>query len=248
VKVQCTRCKEIVVLEFSVKGGGIDVHCPGCDARYFVAGRTPDAPPAPAPQKNETACPKCGEEQPRPEQACRRCGLGVERWTGWSVEAAADASTIPIDQARQATTLWDTVVAKWDEPSVHNAFLAHCQATGSFAFAAARYRAVLGQRPDDTVAPARLAQVRALAERVMTTVPVAARTSKQLAPVARAVAIVGVLFIALIVAYFAFSLDFGGSIARRPPQVRPSAPSSRATPVDPRFQPEKRWGTPTPSP
>jgi hypothetical protein len=110
-------------------------------------------------------CPKCGDAQP-PAEACRRCGLIQSRWRG--PESAADGTDLDLVGAREAAALWELCLRKWEDPAPHDAFLAHCQAAGTFAFAAARYRAALVLKSErDPVATSRLKQVRNLAEQAL---------------------------------------------------------------------------------
>jgi hypothetical protein len=171
VKAQCERCKEIVPLEFTVAVGGIEVTCGSCGATYRVDARpaevveSPEPAPAPAPP-GAMVCPKCGDAQPAAE-ACRRCGLIQSRWRG--PESAADGTDLDLVGARDAAALWELCLQKWEDPAPHDAFLAHCQAAGTFALAASRYRAALVLRSErDPVAASRLKQVRSLAEQALT--------------------------------------------------------------------------------
>jgi len=56
---------------------------------------------------------------------------------------------------------------KWDDPQRHDAFLAVCQAAGSFAYAAARYRSAATEPARADVAGSRLRQIRILAEQAL---------------------------------------------------------------------------------
>jgi hypothetical protein len=156
-----------------VAAGGIEVTCASCGATYHVAARpvepaaAPDAEPEPRPPAPSGAmvCPKCGDAQP-PADACRRCGLIQARWRG--PESAADGTDLDLVGAREAAALWEQCLQRWEEPAPHEAFLAHCQAAGTFAFAASRYRAAQAQRGEhDPVATSRLKQVRSLAEQAL---------------------------------------------------------------------------------
>jgi hypothetical protein len=161
VKAQCEKCKEIVPLSFTVAAVGIDVTCGACGADYHVAASKPLETPVPRPA-GDMVCPKCGEAQP-PATACRRCGLIQDRWRG--PESAADGTELDLASAREAAALWDACLVRWEDPATHDAFLAHCEAAGTFAFAAARYRGAQQTRGDgDPVTTARLKQVRNMAE------------------------------------------------------------------------------------
>ncbi len=157
MKAQCERCKEIVALEFRVTGGGIEVSCPGCEARYFVAEKkpapdVPEARPEPAPAlEGGTTCPKCGARQPAGE-ACRKCGLVYAKWKG-------EASIPAIGDAREAASLWARCEEVWSDEARHDAFVDFCRRAGVLAYAAARYR----QKGDTD----RLAKIRAVAEQTL---------------------------------------------------------------------------------
>jgi hypothetical protein len=166
VKVQCERCKEIVLFEFAVTPAGVDVSCGACGERYHVPETAGAAPSVPLPT-GEMLCPKCAEAQP-PAAACRRCGLVQAKWRG--LEQAPELSMgidaeVNLEAAREPSLRWEACLARWDDATAHEAFLAACQQAGSFAFAAARYRSALQDRGGhDPVAESRLKQVRSLAE------------------------------------------------------------------------------------
>ena len=132
MKADCERCREEVELSFAPAPGGIDVTCPKCGATYFVASAAPAPQVAPA---DGSGCPKCGAA--RRGEACQRCGLVFARWKGEASERA---------EAGEAAALWAACEADWDDPARHDAFLACCQRTAQFPFAAARYRAARASR------------------------------------------------------------------------------------------------------
>ena len=144
MKAECERCHASVELAFAPVAGGIQVSCPACHETYFGASgekkAAPAAPaPAPAPAVAAADCPKCGLAGARDRgEACPRCGLVFARWTGG--DAAATATDV------EAAALWSAVEADWDDPARHDAFLAFCQRTAQFPFAAARYRAAQAAR------------------------------------------------------------------------------------------------------
>ncbi len=147
MKAECERCKQIVELSFAPTAGGIDVACSSCGARYFVAAEAEKlsaAPRGPAakPTAGEQECPKCSLVQPRAE-ACRRCGLVFVRWKGAEAEPAAVAA-VPSDGS--AAALWAAVEGGWNDDVRHDAFLAFCQRTDQFSYAAGRYRAAQTSR------------------------------------------------------------------------------------------------------
>ncbi len=179
---------------FRSSGAGIDIECPACDGRYFVPAPAPDAGATAAPEAvSETApepepevaaaagaealsaapgdggagsvnepdrhmcCPKCETSQAA-GASCRRCGLLAERFAMFAGEGAAGTADAGLRAA------WAECVARWDEPSVHDAFAERVVATEAYAFAARNYRAAARARPDDEIAAERLARVRRMAE------------------------------------------------------------------------------------
>jgi DNA-directed RNA polymerase subunit RPC12/RpoP len=181
MKAQCERCKEIVAFEFALGEGGVEVRCPGCGARYFVAATAGAAAttgsgksePGTGSGKPEAGnggtgsggtgtgfrCPKCSEAQPE-GTACRRCGLVFARWT------AASAEPVGLGRDDQQTAaLFAACEAAWQDAGGHERFIAVCQQTGALGYAAGRYRAALARRGGvDAVATERLQQIRTLAE------------------------------------------------------------------------------------
>ncbi len=75
---------------------------------------------------------------------------------------------------------WAELVARWDDPLAHRAFLDRCHDLGALSQAGARYRAVLSGRPGDPAAAAgrdevvRRATILGLASMPRTPVPAAA--------------------------------------------------------------------------
>ncbi len=62
---------------------------------------------------------------------------------------APAAAPDPADEAA-----WDAVRARWDDPLAHREYLSRIPDLAGLARAGARYRAVLAERPDDSVAAA----------------------------------------------------------------------------------------------
>jgi hypothetical protein len=140
VKAECERCHEQVDLSFAPATGGIDVTCPSCKATYFVPSEaSPPASSRPGPDEQE--CPKCGLVQPRAD-ACRRCGLIFVRWKGGAAEDTDGSDA----ERREAAALWAACEAAWDDSARHDAFIAYCQRTAQFPYAAGRYRATQSAR------------------------------------------------------------------------------------------------------
>ena len=199
MKVQCDRCKEIVRLEFALRGQGIAVHCPECGADYELAatgvGPAPAGAEAARPPAGGMRCAKCGEAQPRAE-SCRRCGLVQERWRG--PLHAADAAEVDLADARAAAALWQACEDGWTDEGRHDAFLLYCQKMGGYAYAAARYRAARQERGEgDAVAAARLKQITSLVEFSLMKPPKAA-AAKEAAPFRKTVVLLVVLLLAIV--------------------------------------------------
>ncbi len=175
MKAQCEKCQAQVELSFAPASGGIDVTCPACQASYFVAattaGREATATPVPRPAAGEQECPKCGLQQPRAD-SCRRCGLVFVRWKGAVAEEGVPADAEA--ERREAALLWSACEASWDEPARHDAFIAYCQRTAQFPYAAGRYRATQAARgaAAEPVATRALERVEKLA---LTTLKLASR-------------------------------------------------------------------------
>jgi hypothetical protein len=164
VKAQCERCKEIVLLDFAVaeSGGGIDVSCPSCEARYFVAAaKVVKSGGGPSPPGGEL-CPKCAA--PRGDrEACSRCGLVFAKWKG--AEAAAMEVLPASADAKVVGELFGACEAAWADATPHDRFIVFTQEHGALAYAAARYRAANAERGGaDPIAIERLARIRTIAE------------------------------------------------------------------------------------
>ncbi len=161
MKIQCQLCKEIVELgAFVSSDRGIEIGCPVCAGKFFVASKSSEASasPQPAATKGEptTPCPKCGESVSGSRAACKACGLLRERFDDFAAEAA--------EADEELVALWGACEGNWNEEDAHEAFVAKASATGAFAAAARRYRDRLRQYPGDPTATARLARLTKMAE------------------------------------------------------------------------------------
>jgi len=166
VKLQCELCREIVVADFAVVGGAIEVRCPAC-ARTFTVTATRSAevldlararPARPAAGSDEHAmrCPKCDDEQPA-APACRSCGLLAARMADFARDR--DAQVAP-----EVVAAWGQLEERWSDPDAHDGFIRTVAAAMSYPWAAQRYREALRLRPDDAVAADQLARLARMAE------------------------------------------------------------------------------------
>jgi hypothetical protein len=154
VKAQCASCREIVSLDFRLAEGGIDVSCGACGETYFVAAA---APSPVTPRVGEAiVCPKCGREQ-APAEACRGCGLLVERFDEFR---RRDDEDVP----PAVVAAWERCLAAWDDAAEHERLVEVVAAHRAYGWGARRYRDALRGRPDDAVARARLTRMARMAE------------------------------------------------------------------------------------
>lgn len=94
-------------------------------------------------------CPKCQRERRPGDDSCGRCGLLITRWEGFAhVEPTHEALEQP----------WIELQTAWSDPSAHVRFLELAAMVDGLDVAAARYRRVSLERPDDEVAQTGLRQ------------------------------------------------------------------------------------------
>jgi ribosomal protein L32 len=217
VKVQCDLCKEIVVADFAVVGdGSIELSCPTCHGRFAVAatrarrvtgdqvvhGESRRARRASMPASHEPSmtCPKCGEVQ-RPGPACRQCGLLAERMADFARDEAAE---VPASLLAE----WRAVLDRWREPDLHERFAQQVAATGSYSWAARRYRDELRVRGDDAVAAEQIARLARMAEATLLA-SAAARPARAATPYRSVIIVVllATLAVGIVVAYHFMSRD-----------------------------------------
>jgi hypothetical protein len=103
------------------------------------------------------SCPKCQHPRKVGEDACARCGLLVTLWPGWSFERPAS----PVLDAG-----WAALEPAWADEAAHARFLELAASVGELELAAARYREVERNRPDDAMARFALGRARLLVERL----------------------------------------------------------------------------------
>jgi len=105
----------------------------------------------------QATCPACGKSFPVPAASKPAPG-----------PPPRPAPAVPIPPAPpDAEAAYLACTEKWDDAERHDAFLALCQRQGSFAYAAARYRAASADPTLAEVAGARLRQIRLLAEQAL---------------------------------------------------------------------------------
>ena|SRR5579863_8218929 len=94
-------------------------------------------------------CPKCQRERLPGEQGCARCGLLVARWDTFAhVEPMLPALDDPWRELEQA----------WHDPEAHDRFLQLAASFDALDVAAARYRRIARERPEDERAATGLRQ------------------------------------------------------------------------------------------
>jgi hypothetical protein len=104
-----------------------------------------------------TMCPKCQRDRQPGEDACARCGLLVARWDGFAAsELTHPALDVP----------WAELAAAWDDDTAHARFLELAATVDALDVAAACYRRVRRDRPDDARAERGLERAVTLAQRL----------------------------------------------------------------------------------
>src|SRR5262245_20513919 len=104
-------------------------------------------------------CPKCETALPDGAAACPACGLAGARF-----DAYIDAPETGLAVSPELAALWQTVLERWDDPAVHDAFLRAAATAEAFAFAGRCYRRVARERAGDERAAAALERVRRMTE------------------------------------------------------------------------------------
>jgi hypothetical protein len=232
VKLQCDLCREIVVADFAVDGGAIQVHCPACGKTFEVkatrgegAAPTTPAPPAPVDKAARPAgpmvCPKCGDAQPD-AAACRTCGLLAAKMSDFARAAA------PVPPELEAA--WSRAQDTWRDAASHDTVHAVATATSGFAWAAQRYRDRLRADPTDTIAAEQLARLARSAELTLFATATK-KPDKQQKPFRAALAVLAILAVLVVIgvgyAIFAGRLreDPGAPPAAAPAKVKPHEPA-----------------------
>jgi hypothetical protein len=230
VKLQCDLCREIVVADFAVDGGAIQVHCPACQKTFEVKATRGDAgaitpTPGPPPAAVEKAarppgpmvCPKCGDAQPE-AAACRTCGLLAAKMSDFARTAA------PVPPELEAA--WSRAQEAWRDPASHDTVHVVATATSGFAWAAQRYRDRLRADPTDTIAAEQLARLARSAELTLFATATK-KPDKQQKPFKGSLVVLAILAVLVVIgvgyAIFAGGLreDPGGPPAAAPAKVKP---------------------------
>jgi hypothetical protein len=94
-------------------------------------------------------CPKCQRERMPGDEACARCGLLMERWESY---AHVEPSLAALDDP------WQALQEAWHDPEAHVRFLELAASLDGLDVAAAKYRRVTIDRPDDEAAQTGLRQ------------------------------------------------------------------------------------------
>lgn len=152
MEVGCQLCHQLAEARLRVEDGALAVTCQRCGGTFrvpLIPDGDPPAPPAAAPPADPTPrCPKC--ETPRVgDGPCPRCGLAPAHAEAWRARHA-EAPTASLGAA------WDAALAAWSDESAHDRAAAIATETGDYAWLAARYRAVVRERPADALARRRL--------------------------------------------------------------------------------------------
>lgn len=165
MRIQCPRCQALAeVTRFSAASDPprIEFRCTACGEQVTESGLVGPGP-APATEPAPASAPS-----PRTSSAHGAEGSDA-LWNGW-----------------------DRVAEGFDDASRHDAFLAACEVADALPFAAARYREWAESHPEDTVAPACLKRVVALAQ--VKVHLLSSRPSREKDPLRQAV-ILGLIFL-----------------------------------------------------
>lgn len=142
MKYLCSSCDRLVEPSavIPVSGGALELRCPACQARQHLEPTTPSValPPDDAEDREqepgEASCPKCGAPRAKAD-ACPRCGLVYNRWTG---DPAPPPASL---EAR-----WRELTERWDDEVAHDRFISAALEAGALAFAARCYNSRDDQR------------------------------------------------------------------------------------------------------
>jgi hypothetical protein len=188
LRIECELCRALVSVDrFRSSASGIDVDCPACERRFFVAAQPPhtatatptvtidseqaapaiewrpvDRPPT-ASGAGSSARQRHAMTCPKCDErqpgasACRRCGLSAARFDDFAASAAVDLPP-EVDEA------WRRCLARWGDRAAHEAFTERVAAASAYAHAARMYRERLRAEPADELARAQLERMGRMAE------------------------------------------------------------------------------------
>jgi hypothetical protein len=114
----------------------------------------------------EAACPKCGRARPDGAETCSRCGLQFARWSSDPGEPV-----LPLDD--RGERLWAELGQRWNDESLHDAFVKHCSSSGRLTAAGRLYRACLDRDPGNTLASKMQTRIVGMAVALLTPSPAA---------------------------------------------------------------------------
>lgn len=231
MKVECDHCGALVEPSWSFADGAVRAKCPSCDqistapveaapvkSRVRFSIPKPTKPPPMGPIGR--TCPKCGLA-PVTADACSRCGLAVERMEGWHED-----TQVPEELAEA----WGACLATWSDTAAHERVASLALTHSQQPWLARRYRAILRERPDDTVAADRLDRVARIAQAAVLASGVAPRSSR----FSRGSSTVVLIILALAVGGgLLFTLYLKRQGAPEQPAAREPAKRTPATPVAP---------------
>lgn len=190
MNVQCVLCKEIVGIgDFRSSDTGIEITCSACGGTYSVEAKRSTAP-RPA-REGEVACPKCGDPAPEDTAACRKCGLVREQFDGFDTSQGDDASDALAE-------LWESCRDSWDDAEAHDRFVKTAMVGEAYRYAAGKYRQVLREHPDDSIARSRLEDVARRAEAALLRSAAAGRYEDDHKEPYKSVSLLLAVFVALI--------------------------------------------------
>lgn len=165
MRVACELCAEVAAATLRAAADGtVAVTCGACGGTFTapLAASPPDPTRTDEPVAATAAapagplCPKC-EAPAAPDGPCPRCGLAPAHADAWR-RRHAEPPTATIGAA------WDAVQAAWSDEAVHERAASIAIAGGELAWLAARYRAVLRDRPGDAAARRQLDRLSRRAE------------------------------------------------------------------------------------
>ena len=125
------------------------------------------------------SCPKCGAALAAAAEACPSCGLAAAHFERFEEgEPGEPGEPGGAELPAALVPAWESCLARWDDESAHEAFLAAAAATGSFVAAGRLYRRQLRERGrSDPRAAAGLERVRRMAQAALLTRPPAGAAS-----------------------------------------------------------------------